>query len=38
MDRDALEDLLIETDGRSPDEIAREIVQRSGWVSNTVDG
>jgi hypothetical protein len=32
MDRDALEDILIETDGRAPQDIAREILARSGWL------
>ena len=35
MDHDALEDLLIETDGRSPDDIAREILTRSAWLPAT---
>ena len=37
MDRDALEDLLVETDGRSPDDIAREILARSGWLPASGD-
>lgn len=32
MDRDALEDILIETDGRTPEAIAHEILARSGWI------
>ena len=32
MDRDALEDILVETDGRAPEAIAREILARSGWL------
>jgi len=32
MDRDALEDILIETDKRTPEAIAREILARSGWL------
>ena len=32
MDRDALEDILIETDGRAPGAIAREILAHSGWL------
>ena len=35
MDRDALEDILIETDGRAPEEIAREVLARSRWLPNT---
>lgn len=35
MDRDALEDILIETDGRAPQDIAREILARSGWLPTT---
>lgn len=31
MDRDAVEDILIETDGRSLAEIAREALARCGW-------
>jgi hypothetical protein len=31
MDRDALEDLLVETDGRTVGEVAREVLARSGW-------
>ena len=32
MDRDALEDILIETDGRPPESIAREILVRTRWL------
>ena len=35
MDRDALEDILVETDGRAPEAIAREILARSGWLPTT---
>ena len=31
MDRDRLEDLLVETDGRPATEIAREVLTRCGW-------
>ena len=34
MDRDALEDILIETDGRPPESIAREILVRTRWLPN----
>lgn len=32
MDRDQVEDAVVETDGRTVAAIAREIVERSGWV------
>lgn len=32
MDRDALEDILVETDRRTPEDIAREILTRIGWL------
>ena len=32
MDRDQVEDILVETDGRTVTTIAREIVERSGWA------
>ncbi len=32
MDRARVEDLLFETDGRSVNEIAREILERTGWL------
>jgi hypothetical protein len=32
MERDRMEDLLVETDGRSVAEVAREVLDRSGWL------
>lgn len=32
MDRERLEDVLVETDGRTVGEIAREVLDRSGWL------
>lgn len=34
MDRDALEDILIEMDGRTPEAIAHEILARTRWLPN----
>ncbi len=32
MDREQVEDLLIDTDGRTVNEIAGEILKRTGWL------
>jgi adenylylsulfate kinase len=32
MDRDQVEDLVVDTDGRTVAEIAREVAERSGWA------
>jgi adenylylsulfate kinase-like enzyme len=37
MERDAVEDLLVETDGRAIAEIASEIVLRISWISSPPD-
>jgi len=37
MERDAVEDLLVETDGRVIAEIARDIVLRISWISSSPD-